>query len=168
MFGGSAKFCPQNFAEWWGSSEQVGDSACSLRSQRNGGTRRRKQGEMGGEGKRSGNGTPHPAAHLPFFSPPLAVHHSAKRASVERNLPIYDVRFTGFLLTALTPLTAPHCGFALCVVPPHGPHTALLFVACVRAPHTAASPCAGLLGFCPFGTAQGKSPVKVLRLQSQV
>jgi len=26
-------------------------------------------GEMGGEGKESGNGTPHPAAHLPFFLP---------------------------------------------------------------------------------------------------
>ncbi|MBQ3851311.1 MAG: hypothetical protein II751_04280 [Bacteroidales bacterium] len=57
----------------------------SLRSQRNGGGRRREQGEMGGEGKGSGNGTPQPAAHLPFFSP-LAAHHSAKRDSVERNL----------------------------------------------------------------------------------
>ena len=43
------------------------------------------RGEMGGEGKGSGNGTPQPAAHLPFFSP-LAAHHSAKRDSVERNL----------------------------------------------------------------------------------
>ena len=62
-----------------------------LRSQRNGGGRRREQGEMGGEGKGSGNGTPQPAAHLPFFSP-LAAHHSAKRGSVERNLPIYDLK----------------------------------------------------------------------------
>ena len=46
---------------------------------------------MGGEGKGSGNGTPQPAAHLPFFSP-LAAHHSAKRGSVERNLPIYDLK----------------------------------------------------------------------------
>ena len=68
---------------------------CSLRSQRNGGGRRREQGEMGGEGKGSGNGTPQPAAHLPFFSP-LAAHHSAKRGSVERNLPICDLRFAGY------------------------------------------------------------------------
>ena len=50
---------------------------------------------MGGEGKDSGNGTPQPAAHLPFFSP-LVAHHSAKRGSVERNLPIYDLRFTRY------------------------------------------------------------------------
>ncbi len=50
------------------------------------------RGEMGGEGKSSGNGTPQPAAHLPFFSP-LAAHHSAKRGSVERNLPICGVQF---------------------------------------------------------------------------
>ena len=66
-------------------AKQAGDSACSLRSQRNGEVRRRKQGEMGGEGKGSGNGTPQLAAHLPLFSP-LAAHHSAKRDSVERNL----------------------------------------------------------------------------------
>ena len=59
------------------------------------------KGEMGGEGKGSGNGTPQPAAHLPFFSP-LAAHHSAKRVIVERNLPICDLRF------------------AICGVPPHG------------------------------------------------
>ena len=47
---------------------------------------------MGGEGKDYGHGTPQPAAHLPFFSP-LAAHHSAKRASGERNLPICGVRF---------------------------------------------------------------------------
>ncbi len=64
---------------------------CSLRPQRNGGGRRREQGEMGGEGKGSCNGTPQPAAHLPFFSP-LAAHHSAQRASGERNLPIYDLK----------------------------------------------------------------------------
>ena len=82
-------------------SKQAGDSACSLRSQRNGEACRREQGEMGGEGKGSGNGTPQPAAHLPFFSP-LAAHHSAKRDSVERNLrvmcdlrgAICDLRFT--------------------------------------------------------------------------
>ncbi|MBP5206107.1 MAG: hypothetical protein J6Z44_04870 [Bacteroidales bacterium] len=39
----------------------------SLRSQRNGGGRRREQGEMGGEGKDSSNGTPQPAAHLPLL-----------------------------------------------------------------------------------------------------
>ena len=50
---------------------------------------------MGGEGKDYGNGTPQPAAHLPFFSP-LAAHHSAKRASGERNLPMYDVRFATY------------------------------------------------------------------------
>ena len=49
------------------------------------------RGEMGGEGKSSGNGTPQPAAHLPFFSP-LVAHHSAQRASGERNLPIYDLK----------------------------------------------------------------------------
>jgi hypothetical protein len=43
------------------------------------------RGEMGGEGKGSGNGTPQAAAHLPFLSQPAA-HHSAKRDSVERNL----------------------------------------------------------------------------------
>nr|MCR5549417.1 hypothetical protein [Bacteroidales bacterium] len=64
----------------------------SLRSQRNGEACRREQGEMGGEGKDSGNGTPQPAAHLPFFSP-LAAHHSAKHGSVVRNLPICDLRF---------------------------------------------------------------------------
>ncbi len=71
-------------------------------------------GEMGGEGKGSGNGTPQPAAHLPFFSP-LAAHHSAKRGSVERNLPICGVRFT------------------ICGVPPHGT-TQHSFVACALTP----------------------------------
>ena len=47
----------------------AGDSACSLRSPRNGGARRREQGEMGGEGKGSVNGTLLPAAHLPFLLP---------------------------------------------------------------------------------------------------
>ena len=42
-------------------------------------------------GKGSGNGTPQPAAYLPFFSP-LAAHHSAKRVIVERNLPICDLQ----------------------------------------------------------------------------
>ena len=80
------------FAAAKGLPEQAGDSARSLRSQRNGEASRREQGEMGGEGKDSGNGTPQPAAHLPFFSP-LVAHHSAKRCSVERNLPICGVRF---------------------------------------------------------------------------
>ncbi len=43
MFGGSAKFCEQNFAEWCNPPEGTGGSACSLRSQRNGGARRNRQ-----------------------------------------------------------------------------------------------------------------------------
>ena len=50
-------------------AELAGDSARSLRSPRNGEARRKEQGEMGGEGKGYGNGTPQPAAHLPFLLP---------------------------------------------------------------------------------------------------
>ena len=54
--------------------------------------------------------------------------------------------------------------FAMYGVPPHGTTLRLRLVRCtphcapsslVR-PHTAASPCAGLLEFCPFGAAQGR------------
>ena len=74
-----------------GPAVDAGDSAAHcVRSGMAGGAGGNR-GEMGGEGKDSGNGTPQPAAHLPFFSP-LAAHHSAKRGSVERNLPIYDLK----------------------------------------------------------------------------
>ena len=88
-------------AEWWGSPEGIG--------------------EMGGEGKESGNGTPHPAAHLPLFSPRL-------RRTIPRNAPALSgiPRFAG----------SP----AFCA-PPHYAPSSLVRVS--SRPHTAASPCAG-------------------------
>ena len=66
---------------------------CSLRSQRNGGGRRRKQGgRWAAREKTPATARPSPPPISPFFSP-LAAHHSAKRGSVERNLPICGVRF---------------------------------------------------------------------------
>ena len=88
-------------AEWWGSPEGIG--------------------EMGGEGKESGNGTPHPAAHLPLFSPRL-------RRTIPRNAPALSgiprpiaVARSAPALSGILPICevlsgSPHCGFALCGV----------------------------------------------------
>ena len=144
-------------AEWWGPPE-----------------------ETGGDGRRrEASPQSHPrfaAAHTPVYAGACTIPRNAPALS---GTPIPPVSVPLLASVARNPLmcggcrhlTAPHCGFALCVAP----HTALLrrlcvfaphcgFALCV-APHTAASPCAGLLGFCPFGTAQGKS--LVLRLTSR-
>ena len=67
----------------------------SLRSQRNGGGRRREQGEMGGEGKGSSNGTPQPAAHLPLLLPacgPTIPRNATALSGIPLRCAMCDVR----------------------------------------------------------------------------
>ena len=117
-------------AEWWGSPEGTG-----------------------GDGRReeSANAGVLPAAHLPFLSP-LAAHHSAQRASVERNPPTNSVG-QECASVARNPLTnsgnqklasvarnPPICGIRFWGFTSGSPHCAL--------------PCAGFLpSSCTFGTA---------------
>ena len=148
----------------------VGVSACSLRSQRNGGARRRKQG---GDGRRrEASPQSHPrfaAAHTPVYAEACTIPQNA-RAFCGTPIPLGSAPLLASV--ARNPLMCggcrPHTALlrCLCVFAPHRAPSSLVrlrptlrsFVALCVAPHTAAShptlrsfvACAGLLEFCPF------------------
>src|SRR5574344_1147617 len=90
--------------------------------------------KKGIQAKKTRNGSPWGYQAKASNSPPRRLSDGIM------NLFIYDLRFAICDLRGLL-LTAPQA-------PPHG--TTLRFA------------CVGLLGFCPFGTAQGKSKVLIL------